>query len=109
MLIRYAEWSGLGFTTTCEVALRKSQTALEAGHVVRIPLTAGGFKGRLVISIDREASYDFNAEWTRSYRTWFPAWLKALATALRNCNFPGQFELAHVDGFLEVRKLKEAR
>ena len=40
MLIRYAERSGLGFTTTCEVAVRKSQTALEAGHVVRIPLTA---------------------------------------------------------------------
>ena len=107
MLIRHAGRSD--FMTTCEFALRRSQTALEAGQVVRIPLTAGGYKGRVVISIDREASYDFNAEWTGSDTTRFPARPKALATALMNCNFPGHFEVAYVDGFLEVRKLKEAR
>jgi hypothetical protein len=92
------------FLAPCEEALRREQTALDAGGTIRVPFEDGGYDGRVTVTIRAGDATSFGTDWTSNDETRFPARIRAAATALLNCGCTGQFLIVHTDGVLEISR-----
>jgi hypothetical protein len=93
------------FVDTCEAAIHGHRAELEAGGVVHVDLTEGGYDGRVVVTIHPNDRASFGTDWESTDPTRFPARIKAAATALLNCGCEGRFEISHSDGSLAIRSV----
>jgi hypothetical protein len=91
------------FLTACESAIREHRAELHAGGVVHVDLQEGGYDGRVIVTIRATDRMAFGTDWERTDPTRFPARINAAATALRNCDCEGRFEVSHSDGSLTIR------
>jgi hypothetical protein len=91
------------FLPALESAIQEHRAELLAGGVVRVDLLeGGGYDGRVIVTIRRTDRMFFGTDWERTDSTRFPARIKAAATALRNCDCQGRYEISHSDGSLKI-------
>lgn len=102
MQINYAMRSK--FTVLCQQHLAAQQSQLKAGRVVSIPLEAGGYSGQVTVTIQADDTTAFETNWKGNDATRFPARIKAVATALRDCGGTGAFMISHADGMVSVQR-----
>ena len=68
----------------------------------------GGYVAKnMIIEIPNDDKLFFIAHWSGKDVTRFPARIKALATALRDCSLYGQFDVSHESGKFTLRKLTD--
>lgn len=96
------------FLEACEAAIRAHRADLESGETVYVDLGEGGYDGQVVVSIRQDDRATFGTDWTSTDVTWFPARIKAAATALLNCRCEGAFAVSHADGSLAIRQVMAA-
>ncbi len=96
---------GSTFLLPIKAALQQNAQRLRRGASVSLSLAAGGFPGRITITIDPKHLSSFPTDWNNNDHTWFPARIKAAATALRDLGFAGSFEIWHEDGLLKLRRV----
>ena len=94
------------FLEACENAIRIGLAELNANQTIRVALAEGGYVGRVVVTISPENTTHFLADWRQADETRFPARIKAAATALHRKGCIGEFEIAHENGLLEIRRAK---
>jgi hypothetical protein len=93
------------FLLPCESAIREHRAELVAGGTVRVIFDeAGGFDDNVTVTIRAGDRVSFGSDWDSGDATWFPARIKAAATALRNCDFDDIFLVEHADGELTIRQ-----
>jgi len=92
------------FLQPCLDALRSGYETLEAGGSVNIELESGGFSDSICILVDPDNLHTFSTDYESSDATWFPARIKALATAIRDSGLSGRFDVYHQDGMLRVKR-----
>jgi hypothetical protein len=102
MNIKFASRSS--FLIPCKAAIRKCGQKMKDGGSISINLHSGGFKGQICVTIKRSDFKSFGTNWNRSDPTWFPARIKAAATALHDSGYVGRFEITHQDGTLQIRQ-----
>jgi hypothetical protein len=64
----------------------------------------GGFNGRRNITIAAADELEFDADVELNDWTYFPARIRAAATALRDAGLIGVFQIEHQDGQLTIRR-----
>jgi hypothetical protein len=93
------------FLLPLRAVIRKNQHKLQTGGPVSVNLPAKGFEGDLYITIDPQNPACFVTNWTNTDPTWFPARIKAAATALRDSGYSGRFKITHDGGLLTMRQV----
>jgi hypothetical protein len=91
------------FLRVCEESIRQNCTELEAGGAVYVEFDGGGYGRRVIVTIETGAADRFGSDWEGKDTTRFLARIRAAATALRNCNCFGSYEIVHRDGALGIR------
>jgi hypothetical protein len=97
------------FLEPCEMAIRRDGAKLASGGVVRIGLGPRGFSGDIRVTIRRGDRSTFGSDFKGADSTWFPARIKAAATALLNCGHRGRFDISHDEGELSIRAHRAQR
>lgn len=95
------------FLRRCEQALTAHRALLDGGSVLNVALEPGGYSERLIVTILPGVTTTFQAEWKVNDITRFPSRIKAAATALRNCDSTGDFDISHDDGTLSIRATQQ--
>ena len=90
------------FTDACKGAITAQQKALNAGQIIQVLLEAGGYSGKIKVTVKPSDLMEFETDWEHSDATRFPARIKAAATALRDCGYVGGFNISHTDGVLSI-------
>lgn len=94
------------FLAPCESVIREHRRVLNAGGTVRVVFgDTGGFDDEVTVTIRNGDRSSFGSDWEAEASTWFPARIKAAATALLNCGFVGRFLIGHEDGELTIRRV----
>jgi hypothetical protein len=93
------------FLSACETAIREQRAGLDVGRIVRVDLGGGGYNGSINATICPNEQGFFGADCELKDPTRFPARIRAAATALKNCECHGQFEILHLDGSITIRKI----
>ena len=93
------------FLDACEAAIREDRGELYAGRIVLVDLGAGGYDGRVTVTIRHTDLTAFGTDCEMADPTRFPVRIRAAATALLNCGCEGHFEISHSDGSLTIRAL----
>lgn len=101
MDIRYVERSK--FLELCESALVQQADRLSKGHFVNVELPAGGYPGKVLVTVKDDGGSFFYSDWSGTDPSRFPARVRAAATALKACRCFGSYEVSHVDGYLSIR------
>ncbi len=63
---------------------------LSNGETIEIQVEAGGYGGKVEVELTPTHTDEFNANWNGADPTRFPARIRAVATALRDCGFAGR-------------------
>jgi hypothetical protein len=92
------------FTVLCQEGIATQQGALNAGQEIHIALEAGGYSGKINVAIDKDNLIGFETDWSASDPSRFPARLKAAATALRDSDNLGRFEISHSNSVISISK-----
>jgi hypothetical protein len=95
------------FLDTFEADIRRHRAELDRGGAFHIPVSDGGYDGRVTVTIRPGDHAAFGTDWQRADPTRFPARIKAAATALRNCGRMGRFAISHSEGVLTIRAMYE--
>jgi hypothetical protein len=103
MKINYAMRSR--FMDKCHEAIEANRSELDNGGTVTVIFEKGGYDNHTIISIDKHTSNQFQTDLELNDSTRFPARIKAAATALRDCECYGRFEIAHKNGVLSIRQV----
>jgi hypothetical protein len=94
------------FLDPCIEAIRNQRQELASGKVIRVALRdAGGFEGAVKVAIRSKDELSFGTDWINNDATFFPARLKAAATALRDCGLEGDFIIEHKLGEITISQI----
>ncbi len=93
------------FLSACETAIREQRAGLDGGRIVRVDFGGGGYNGSINATIRPNDHAFFGADCELKDPTRFPARIRAAATALKNCECYGLFEILHSDGSIKIRKI----
>lgn len=82
---------------------------INAGHEAEIKLsTGGGYEfAKHLLQIKRSDNEYFYTTWSGLDKTRFPARVKALAVALKECEIRGIFKICYKDGLFSLKILKD--
>lgn len=93
------------FLLPLQAAIRSNHSILEKGGSVYASLPGRGFPGLIQITINQPNKSSFFTNWANSDPTWFPARIKAAATALKSFGYVGCFEISHIEGRVKIRQI----
>jgi hypothetical protein len=94
------------FLAPCVDAISQQRDALLAGKIIRVDLRdAAGWELAVKATISDKDKLSFGTDWKNKDPSFFPARLKAAATALRNCGLNGNFIVEHNNSTVTIRLL----
>ena len=93
------------FLSAFETAITEQRAGLESGRVVHVDLGGGGYDGSVNATIRASDHGFFGADCELKDPTRFPARIRAAATALKNCECHGLFEISHFNGSIAIRRI----